>query len=113
MLMSEREPWCQRSWTKPEDREVGIPLETLTSDMEPCHLRVSLLEALPLEVVTTLSRPSRDEPSSQEVRGLCETASLSLRNLQVQGGGVGDRGSPFSKGATFYCALRTAIIKGT
>lgn len=79
------EPWCQRSWFKPDDLEVGIPLDTLTSDMDPCHLRVSLLEALPLDVVTTLSRPSRDdEPSSHEVNGLCDTASLSLRNLQVE-----------------------------
>lgn len=57
-----------------------MPLDTLTSDIEPCHFKVSLLDALPLDVVTTLSLPSR-EVSSQEATGLCATASLSLLNL--------------------------------
>lgn len=51
--------------------------------MDPCHFKVSLLEALPLDVVTTLSLPSLDVSSQVDV-GLCATASLSLRNLETE-----------------------------
>ena len=45
--VEEAEPWC-----------VQELLATLTSLRDPCHLRVSLDEALPELVVTTLSRPA-------------------------------------------------------
>jgi len=77
LLTSDMDPWCHRSDAPCRG---GIPLDTLTSDIEPCHFKVSLLEALPLDVVTTLSLPSR-EVSSQDAAGLCATASLSLLNL--------------------------------
>jgi hypothetical protein len=74
------DPWC-----------VHELLATLTSLREPCHLRVSLEEALPELVVTTLSRPawlpsrSRSGFSSHDVCGAAPglaVASLSLRNLK-------------------------------
>lgn len=80
LLTSDIDPWCHRSeapW------RAGNPLDTLTSDIDPCHFKVSLLEALPLDVVTTLSLPSLDVSSQVEV-GLCATASLSLLNLHEQ-----------------------------
>lgn len=73
------DPWC-----------VHELLATLTSLREPCHLRVSLEEALPELVVTTLSLPawlpsrSRSGCSSHDVWGAATglvVASLSLRNL--------------------------------
>jgi hypothetical protein len=65
-------------------------LATLTSLRDPCHLSVSLEDALPELVVTTLSRPawlpsrSRSGCSSHDVWGPVPglaVASLSLRNL--------------------------------
>ena len=82
LLTSDNDPWCHRSDVR--SWRAGNPLDTLTSDIDPCHFRVSLLEALPLDVVTTLSLPSLEVESSQVDVGLCATASLSLLNLNAK-----------------------------
>jgi hypothetical protein len=78
--VEDADPWC-----------VHELLATLTSLKEPCHLSVSLDEALPELVVTTLSLPawlpshSLSGCSHHDVCGAAvglAVASLSLRNLK-------------------------------